>query len=283
MIKKVVIPCAGLGTRLLLATKEQPKEMLPIFARSEDGRLCLKPMLQLVFESIYHAGLREFCFITGRGKRSIEDYFTLDYAFVNYLKARNKFEIVDELTLFYEKVKRSSLIFANQSEPRGFGDAVYCAKAFTGSESFLVHAGDDLIVSRRNEYLTRLIQVFDKYRANAVFYLEKVKNPREYGVVVGEKVKSGLYRVRQVVEKPARPPSNLAIVAVYVFDPRIYQAIENTRPDSGNELQLTGAIQQLIDQGLDVYGVELGAAERRIDIGNVRSYRRALDLTAKGI
>lgn len=277
MIRKVVIPSAGLGTRLLPATKEQPKEMLPIFVKGANGKLCLKPLLQLIFENLYDAGFREFCFITGRGKRSIEDHFTLDNSFIQYLKRRNRFGSATELEAFYEKVQRSTIIFISQPEPRGFGDAVYHAKSFTDAEAFVVHAGDDLIISEKNQYLLNLIRVFENYKPAAIFCVEKVKNPQKYGVIVGEKLTNNVYQVNRVIEKPAKPPSNIAIVAAYVFSPKIYQAIEETLPDANNEVQLTNAIQRLIDKNCPVYAVELGSNEKRVDIGTPQSYLRALN------
>jgi len=281
MIRKAVIPSAGLGTRLLPATKEQPKEMLPVFTRDLHGNLRLKPLLHIVFENLYNAGFREFHFITGRGKRSIEDYFSIDNNLVRYLKSRNNFESIGELDAFYEKVHRSNIIFINQPEPRGFGDAVYRAKSSTGTEAFLVHAGDDLIISEKNQYLLKLIRVFEKNNAAAAFCVEKVRDARKYGVIVGKKVANNVYRVRKVLEKPPVPPSNIAIVAVYVFSPKIYHAIEEVPLDASNEVQLTNAIEQLINQDCPVYAVELDSVEKRIDIGTPWSYLRALKTTAR--
>jgi len=281
MIRKVVIPSAGLGTRLLPVTKEQPKEMLPIFVKGANRKLCLKPLLQIVFENAYDAGFRDFCFITGRGKRSIEDHFTLDSSFVRYLKSRNKFGSAKELDVFYEKVQKSNIIFVNQPEPRGFGDSVYYAKSFTGAEPFLVHAGDDLIISKKNQYLFKLTQTFEKYEATATFCVEKVRDPRKYGVIIGERLADNVYQVKRIIEKPSAPPSNIAVVAVYAFNSKIYQAIEETLPDATKEVQLTNAIQQLIEQNYPVYAVELDSDEKRLDIGTPQSYLRALNLMAE--
>lgn len=278
MIKKVVIPSAGLGTRLLPATKEQPKEMLPIFVRSADGKLCLKPLLQIVFENLYDVGFREFGFITGRGKRSVEDHFTIDSDFVDLLKSGNKPEPARELDVFYRKIGNSHIAFINQPKPKGFGDAVHRAKPFTGTEPFLVHAGDDLIISKENRYLLKLINIFEEHKATAVLCVERVEDPRKYGVIIGRKVAKNLYRVRRIIEKPSKPPSNIAVVAVYAFDSAIYQAIEETPPDMRGEVQLTNAIQKLIDQKHSVYAVELNSRERRLDIGTPESYLEALNL-----
>ena len=280
MIRKVIIPAAGLGTRLLPATKEQPKEMLPIMVKDVNGTLCLKPFLQVVFEQLYDSGFREMCFVVGRGKRSIEDHFTLDENFMTYLEARNKTEHLNVMASFYEKVRNSTIAFANQPQPSGFADAVYRAKFFSGNEDFLVHAGDDLILPGK-VCMQRLISVFNELEADAALFLERVKDPRKYGVAVGEKTKNGVYHVKRVIEKPQKPPSKLAIVAVYVFKPKIYQAIEEVRPDKNNERQLTDALQVLIDQRDAVYAVELDCNERRIDIGDPASYKRAF--TAKSI
>ena len=275
MIRKAVIPAAGLGTRLLPVTKELPKEMLPIFLK-QNGEICLKPMLQAVFEQLYDAGFREFAFIVGRGKRAIEDHFTIDESFVEYLKNNNKARLADRLQDFYEKLSNSTIIFINQPKPKGFGDAVYKAKPFTGNESFLVHAGDDIILSSRNNHLRRLTRVFEDYGADAAFLVEEVEDPRRYGVIVGEEIKSGVFEVKEVFEKPQRPPSNLAIVAVYIFKPIIYQAIEKTMLDESGEIQLTDAISVLLNWQCRIYALKLKNEERRIDIGKPETYLEAL-------
>jgi len=274
MIKKVIIPAAGLGTRLLPATKEQPKEMLPILIHDANGRLCLKPFLQIVFEQLYDAGFREVCFVVGRGKRSIEDHFTVDENFMDYLKAKNKIEPLNGLASFYEKVRNSTIAFANQPQPLGFADAVYRAKFFSGDEDFAVHAGDDLILSMKN-YVQRLVSVFGEYKADAAFFVQRIKDPTKYGVITGEKITNGVYHVKHVIEKPSQPPSKFAIVAIYVFKPKIYQAIEQVKPGLNNEIQLTDAIQVLINQRDAVYAVELGRDEKRIEIGDPALYRKA--------
>lgn len=272
----MVIPVAGLGTRLLPSTKEQPKEMLPVFSPSIYSGICLKPLLQVVYERLYDAGFREFCFIVGRGKRSIEDHFTLDQSFLDFLRKRNKTEMEKELGLFYEKIRRSAIHFANQPEPRGLGDAVSVATLFTNDQPFLVHAGDDLIISKNNDHLRRLRHVFAAYNADAVLCLERMKDPGNYGVVVSDEITKGVHRVRRVIEKPSHPPSNLAIVAIYIFRPAIYNAIRKTDPDGAGEVQLTDAIQRFIEDGFSVFGVELQNGEKRLDIGTPESYWKTL-------
>ena len=140
-LEKVVITAAGLGTRLLPMSKEMPKEMLPIFVRGVNG-LALKPLLQALFEQLYSFGFRDFCFVVGRGKRSIEDHFTPDRGFVKLLRDRGKSALARELESFYEMVENSRILFVNQPEPKGFGHAVLMARPFVGDGLFVVYACD---------------------------------------------------------------------------------------------------------------------------------------------
>ncbi|MEW6604823.1 MAG: sugar phosphate nucleotidyltransferase, partial [Thermoproteota archaeon] len=147
-VSKVVIPAAGLGTRLLSATKEQPKEMLPIFSKTENGELCVKPVLQLIYEQLFDFGFRNFYFIVGRNKRAIEDHFTPDRDFIDSLNRKGKSSHAKELARFYEKLSLSSIVWINQSAPLGFGHAVLMAKNLVKDDPFLVHAGDTIISSK---------------------------------------------------------------------------------------------------------------------------------------
>jgi len=266
MMRKAVLPVAGLGTRLLPMTKEMPKEMLPIFVRSINGKPCLKPMIQAIFEQLYDAGFREFGFIVGRGKRIIEDHFTPDLSFVKYLEDKGKVEPARDLKEFYRRVFDSTIVFINQPEPKGFGDAILKAKSFV-NEPFLVHAGDTYIFSKENIHLKRLIDVYEKNKADVVMLIQEVNNPKIYGVIDGDEVDNGVYRVKMAVEKPEKPPTNLAVMPVYVFDPIIFKALDTTPPGKDGEIQLTDGIQKLIDWGLEVYAVKLSNGVR-LDIGN---------------
>jgi UTP--glucose-1-phosphate uridylyltransferase len=279
MITKVVIPAAGAGTRLLPATKQQPKEMLPVFATGARGQMCVKPLIQLVFEGLYRVGFRQFCFVVGREKRSIEDQFTLDRGFIDYLQEHMKHAQVSEMQEFYSKVRSSSIMFVNQAEPAGFGDAVLRAKTFTGEEPFMVHAGDDFIMSPTGGYCKRLMKAFEAYDADAVFCVQKVANPQRYGVIEGKNVTANVYRVRGIEEKPKRPKSNIAIVGIYIFKPTIHDCLEKIRGGKNREIELTYAIQKLAEGGGRVYAVELGSDETRIDVGTPESYWTALEAT----
>ena len=276
MIKKIVIPAAGLGTRLLPITKELPKEMLPIFFRGKRGRLYLKPVLQAIFEQFYDEGFREFGFVVGRGKRAIEDHFTPDYSFVGLLKKKNKEEVANVLREFYEKVADSTTVFINQPRPKGFADAVRKAKVFTQNEPFLMHAGDDFIISRKNRHLKSIVKIFEKHDADAAFLVEEVEDPRRYGVMIGNEVEPYIYKAKEVVEKPKKPPSNLAIIALYAFKPVIYEAIEEVKPDESGEMQLTDAVQILLNWRCKVYALKLMSSERRVDTGTPETYLKTL-------
>ncbi|RLE89434.1 MAG: hypothetical protein DRN04_16330, partial [Thermoprotei archaeon] len=186
-VKKAVITAGGLGTRLLPVSKEVPKEMLPLFSLS-NGIIGLKPIVHIVFECLFSVGIREFCFIVGRSKRVLEDYFTPDVGFVDLLQGRGLGDRAECLKEFYSMVFRSKMFFINQPYPRGFGDAVLHAEPFVGIEPFILHAGDDVVLSRNCDHFKRLIKVFEEYNADATVLLEEVEDPRAYGVALGKAV-----------------------------------------------------------------------------------------------
>lgn len=272
-IRKAVITAAGLGTRLLPLTKEMPKEMLPLFSILGD-RIALKPVIQIIFETLYEAKFREFCFIVGRGKRAIEDYFTPDSNFLQLLAARKLHTEAESLKKFYEMIFDSKIFFVNQPEPKGFGHAVLYAEPIVGSEPFLLHAGDDVILSENSIHILRLIEAFQEYDADCVMLVEEVENPRFYGVIQGDPVDKAksVFSVTEIVEKPEKPPTNLAVVAIYVFKPKIFEYLKKVSPDRSGEIQLTDAIRLMIKDGGKVYAVKLRRSEKRIDVGMPERY-----------
>ncbi|RLF24616.1 MAG: hypothetical protein DRN15_01150 [Thermoprotei archaeon] len=276
MIRKAVLTAAGLGTRLLPTTKETPKELLPLFVRGFNGKIKLKPLLQIIFEQLYKSGIRRFCIVTGRGKRAIEDHFTPDYDYLNFLKNRNKSELAEELEHFYRMIESSEIMWVSQPYPKGFGDAVYRAKPYIGEECFLVHAGDTYIVSRNDKHISMLMKIHEETEADAIFLAFKTDNPRAYGVVLGKEEMDAVIKVSRVVEKPERPLSDIAIAPLYIFHPVIFKALETIGPGVGGEVQLTDAIQRLIDWNLKVYAVLLPEDSFLMDIGNPLSYWQAL-------
>jgi UTP--glucose-1-phosphate uridylyltransferase len=281
MLRKVIIPAAGLGTRLFPATKEQPKEMLPIFATASDGGMLVKPVVQLVFEQLHEAGLREFCYIVGRGKRGIEDHFTPDANCIRTLEGMGKNGQATDLEEFYEKLNSSTVMWVNQSEAKGFGNAVLMAQPFVQNERCLVHAGDSCIISKDMDYIKKLLDAYERLNADAAFIVLEIENPRQYGIVEGDEVESGIFKVKRVVEKPEKPATNLAIMAMYVFHPVIFKALEATEPGRNGEIQLTDAIQKLVDWGLKVYAVKLDKSYSHLDIGSPERYWEALELSYK--
>jgi UTP--glucose-1-phosphate uridylyltransferase len=281
VLRKAVIPAAGLGTRLLSVTKEQPKEMLPVFAKAKNGDLCLKPIVQLVFEQLHQVGFREFCFVVGRGKRAIEDHFTPDFSFVSMLDSKGLDGPAGELEAFYKMVDGSTVSWVNQSQPRGFGDAVLKAKSFVGDDRFLVHAGDSHFISRNAEHLRRIVRMSEESKADALFLSMEVEDPSRFGIVEGETIANGLVRVKRLVEKPAKPASKLAIMPVYVFDSSIFRALEDTKAGFAGELQLTDGIQQMVDWDLNVYTTKVASSEIWLDIGSPDLYWQAQNLSHK--
>jgi len=265
-IRKAVIPVAGLGTRLLPATKSQPKEMLPV------GR---KPVVQYVVEELVQAGITEILLITGRGKRAIEDHFDRDEDLVVRLRASGNEHLVDALD--YE-VLPVTIFYTRQHAPQGLGDAIRYAEDFVGQEPFVVALGDTIITSGKTSVVSRLIDSFLYNKASATIAIETVQpeDVFKYGIVT-PMTSGDDFAIADLVEKPAigAAPSTLAIAARYVFGPEIFPALRTTLPDRKGEVQLVDAIKVLINQGRGVRGLVLGPGEKRYDIGNYESYFRA--------
>jgi UTP--glucose-1-phosphate uridylyltransferase len=272
-IKNAVITAAGLGTRLLPFSKEIPKEMLPLLVKSRNG-VYAKPTIQIIYEQLYDAGFREFCIIVGRGKRAIEDHFTPDRSFVRYLRSKGKKYYATDLEDFYSKIESSSIVWINQAEPRGFGHAVIQARRHVHDDDFLLHAGDTYVYSTNN-YVRSVLDAFKNSKETAaVLLLIRVKDPRPYGVAEVDAY-GDLLTVRRVVEKPKKPRSNLAIMPVYCFSTQIFNALQHTNKDKLGELQLTDAIQGLIESGNKVMAIRMQNGES-LDIGSPEVYIESL-------
>lgn len=239
----------------------------------------MKPIVQLVFEQMFLVGFREFCFVVGRGKRAIEDHFTPDFSFISMLENKGLDGRAGDLEAFYKMIESSTLVWVNQPEPRGFGDAVLKAKGFAAGENFMVHAGDSHFLSKNSEHLRRVMRLSEKSKANALFLSKDVEDPRRFGIVEGEPMKNKLIRVRHVVEKPKNPASSLAIMPVYMFDSNIFKALERTSSGYGGELQLTDGIQKMVDWKLNVYTTKVAAGETWLDIGSPDLYWQAQNLS----
>lgn len=265
---KAIITAAGLGTRMLPATKEQPKEMLPVYS---DGYF--KPVVQIIFEQLFDAGVREYCIVTGKGKQTIEKHFVQDYQFVSELLKLKK--STGMLSDFYRKLDVSDIYWKYQSEPKGFGDAVLQCKTFAGRSPFLVHAGDTFLMSA--SHVRQLMDFYESEKADAMFLVFETDNPQMYGIVEGtERANGTIIDVNRVVEKPQIFISNLAIFPAYIFKPEIFDAIDSV-PVVNGEIQLTDAIQKLIDEKYCVKAINL--KQPRIDIGTPELYRESINLS----
>lgn len=254
-ITKAVIPAAGLGTRFLPATKAQPKEMLPIVD---------KPTIQYIIEEAVKSGITDILIITGRNKRAIEDHFDRSIELELELESKGKSELLEEIRDISELV---NIQYIRQKMPKGLGHAILCAKSFVGNEPFAVLLGDD-IVDSKVPCLSQLIEVHEHYKGT-VLGVQKVshENVCKYGIVDGNEIESGIHKVTTLVEKPKLEdaPTDVAILGRYIISPEIFDILENTKPGSGGEIQLTDALNELAKiENMVAYEFE----GRRHDVGD---------------
>ena len=278
VVESAIIPAAGLGTRMLPYTKEVPKEMLPVVVKTNVS-FEFKPVLHFIFDALYNVGVRYFYFIVGRGKRIIEDYFTPDWNYVDHLDNLGKFELAQKLRSFYERLENSNILMINQPSPKGFGDAVLRAAPFMASDTFFIHAGDDILYPNHSNNLLMMIKHFEKHGLDGILLYEKVSNPQMYGVIIGEELEDHII-VKRVIEKPKVPPSNNAIVAIYLFNSSLFHALRKTKPLSG-EHQLTDAIDLLLKMNKSVHALRVRG--NRVDLGLPIHYLDAMRIFSKEI
>ena len=260
-VQHAVIPVAGLGTRFLPATKATPKEMLPVIDT---------PAIQLVVEEAVRAGITDILMVTARGKRSIEDHFDRSAELEHFLESKGKF---DELKQVRAIAELANIYYTRQRDPLGLGHAVACAETHIGNEPFVVMLPDDL-VKPKTPLLDRMMKVHERYGRSVLAAIEVAREDASlYGMIEPEQVDDDLSRVVSIVEKPdpADAPSTLAAIGRYVFTPEIFDALRETPPGHGGEIQLTDAIN-LLAQGQAVYAVSF---EGRFDVGNKIDYLRA--------
>lgn len=267
-INVAVVPVAGRGSRLLPATKSQPKEMLPV------GR---KPVVQYVVEELTRMNLQQILFITGPGKTSIENHFDLDNELIQALRETGKEDLLAELS--FERTA-AQYFYVRQRELLGLGHAVSKAEPFVGDRPFVVALGDSIIgMNAESDVVARMKHCFVENGADAVIAFEEVPRSEvfRYGIAQPMNGATDVFQLADVIEKPDvdAAPSNLAIAARYVLSPKIFDALRKTNPGKGGEIQLTDAIRHLLNDGGTVYGVRLGQDEQRYDIGNYGSYFRA--------
>ena len=263
-VRKAVFPVAGLGTRILPATKAMAKEMLTIVDR---------PLIHYAVEEAKAAGIEEFYFVTGRGKGALEDHFDVAYEMEATLKERGKTQQLAEMQAWLPAA--GQIAYTRQQRPLGLGHAVWCARNLIGDEPFAVLLVDDLMVCDP-PCLKQMVDAYAETGGNVVAVIEV---PREhtnrYGVLDIVEDKGRLVRAKGVVEKPspAEAPSNLTIIGRYIIQPEVFGHLENMKPGSGNEIQLTDGLAALIAEGQDFFGFR--AAGRRFDCGDKLGYLEA--------
>jgi len=263
MIRKAVIPAAGLGTRFLPTTKAQPKEMLPIVDT---------PTIQFVVEEAVQSGIRDILIITGRGKSAIENHFDRTFELEAALAESGKSE---QLRQVRELAEMADIHYIRQRELKGLGDAVAHARDHVGSEGFVLLLGDT-VLDAPLPCTRQLIDIHSRF-GGAVLAVEEVPADRveRYGIVAGREVESDLWEVSDLVEKPSREsaPSRLAIAGRYVLPPEIFPAIAETKPGALGEIQLTDAIRRLVGK-VPVHAFRFEG--RRHDIGSRIDYLRCI-------
>ena len=263
MIDKCLFPVAGYGTRFLPATKAMPKEMLPILN---------KPLVQYGVEEAMAAGLTNISFVTGRGKRAIEDHFDFSYELEHQVKATDKEALLSGI---HNLRRACTFSYTRQSEVRGLGQAILSGRALLGDAPFGVVLADDLCFGEDKGVLAQMAAIFRQFRCSIVA-IEEVPEEEvgRYGVIASEAITERIFRVTDMVEKP-RPgeaPSNLAIVGRYILTPDIFAILETTPQGEGGELQLTDALLAQAEQGAVLAYRFKG---RRFDCGSVSGFVEA--------
>jgi len=262
MLRRAVFPVAGFGTRFLPASKAIPKELLPLVD---------KPALQYVVEEAVAAGFDTAVFVTAEGKSAIEDHFDRSLRLESFLAARGKSELLDSVRRVGSLV---NVVAVRQKEALGLGHAVLQAAPALGSEPFAVLLGDDVIVGSPPA-IARLGELHAEKGAPVIAVMEVPRDQiRHYGCIAGEPVSDGVWRVRDLVEKPSpdKAPSNLAIIGRYVLTPAVLEALAATPPDGAGEIQLTEGLRRALQHG-PVYACTFPG--RRYDAGNKLDFLRA--------
>jgi UTP--glucose-1-phosphate uridylyltransferase len=265
-VRKAVFPVAGLGTRILPATKAMPKEMLPVVD---------KPLIQYAVEEARAAGIEEFYFVTGRGKSALEDHFDRAFELEATLRERGRTQLLDELAAWLPEP--GQIAYTRQQSPLGLGHAVWCARHLVGDEPFAVLLPDDLMVCEM-PCLQQMVDAYEKTggAGNVVAVMEVPREQtRRYGVLDIIADDGRLARARGVVEKPepADAPSTLTIIGRYIIQPEVFEHLGKHRRGSGGEIQLTDGLAGLIADGQPFYGLRVDG--RRFDCGDKLGFLEA--------
>lgn len=264
MIKKCLFPVAGYGTRFLPATKAMPKEILPIVN---------KPLVQYGVEEAVEAGLNEICFVTGRGKRALEDHFDISYELETQIAGTGKEKY---LTGIRNLMENATFSYTRQNEMKGLGHAILMGRRLIGDEPFGVVLADDLCLNEGGDgVLAQMVRLYRQFRCSIVAVMEVPKEQiSAYGVVAGETISDNLLRVTDMVEKPPveQAPSNLAVIGRYILTPDIFEIIERTEPGKNGEVQITDA---LLTQARESCVMAYRFKGRRFDCGQIPGFVEA--------
>ncbi len=261
-VKKAIIPAAGLGTRFLPATKAQPKEMLAIVD---------KPTIQYIIEEAVASGIQDIIIVTGRNKRSIEDHFDRSIELELELERSKKLKMLDTVRQISDM---ANIHYIRQKEPRGLGHAILTARQFIGNEPFAVLLGDDVVVSKK-PCLSQMIQIYDEYKTS-VLGVQKVVHDtvNKYGIVDCKEIDERVYKVKDLVEKPAveKAPSDIAILGRYIITSNIFSYLETQDEGTGGEIQLTDALKRMAkDEAMYAYDFK----GHRYDVGTKSGFLQA--------
>ena len=257
-VTKAVIPAGGLGTRVLPATKSQPKEMLVIVD---------KPSLQYIVEELVESGITDIVIVTGRNKNSIEDHFDYSFELETTLEKEGKVKLLEKVSKISKMV---NIYYVRQNKPLGLGHAILKAKSFIGNDPFIVALGDDLMYSPTKSVSKQLIEKYNEYGMSVIGVQEVEQNDvSKYGIVSpGKALDNSTVEIENFIEKPSleEAPSRMACLGRYLLDGKIFKYLEETKPGSGGEIQLTDGILKMIQDKNKVIAYNFQG--KRYDIGN---------------
>jgi len=263
-VKKAIFPVAGFGTRFLPATKAQPKEMLPVVG---------KPVIQYLVEEAVGAGIEEIIFVTGRGKRSIEDHFDHSFELEHTLVEKNKHDLLEKVRKISDMAKFS---YIRQPLPLGDGDAIRRAAHLVYDEPVLVIFGDTLYDYEKKSPSQQLIEVFEKY-GEPIVGLSRVEKEKvdKFGVVDGNEVEASIYQINQLVEKPKKEeaPSNLVAVGNYIITPAVFDVLDKMTEGKSGEIRLADAFDIMLKSGRSIFGKNLDG--EWLDTGSKFNFMKA--------
>lgn len=262
-VRKAVIPSAGWGTRFLPATKAMPKEMFPIID---------KPVIQFIVEELLDSGIDNIVFVTGRHKRPLEHHFDINTDLELFLEKNGKTKLLENIRTVSHLINP---IYIRQKEQKGLGDAVLTAEPVIGQEPFVVSLGDIILQTDIN-IISEMKNLYRKFGKSIVAVYEVPKEEvYKYGIISGKEIENDVFLIDTMVEKPDidSSPSNLAILGRYLFTPSIFEKLKNTKPGKGGEIQLTDAMQMLL-QDEAVYAYKVKA--RVYDTGNKLDYLKTI-------